>query len=91
MICDGKSDAAVSDVIQVLPAALRAAQTCRYLVYSEVDFEVFCPAWATRFTDGGEIWRGGGDRLSPPPCHISPPSVQRQGCRTPIIEIFTQI
>ena len=31
--------------------------------------------------------------MSPPPCQISPPSVQRQGCRTPKIEIeiFTQI
>jgi len=27
----------------------------------------------------------------PPPCQISPPSVQRQGCRTPKTEIFTQI
>jgi len=27
-------------------------------------------------TDGGKIWRGGGDR-SPPPRQISPPSVQR--------------
>jgi len=26
-----------------LPAALRAAQICRYLVYSEADFEVFGP------------------------------------------------
>jgi len=26
-----------------LPAALRAAQTCRYLIYSEADFEVFRP------------------------------------------------
>ena len=38
----------------------------------------------------GEIWHGGGD-LRSPPCQISPPSVQRQGCRTPKIEIFTQI
>ena len=45
----------------LLPAALRAAQTCRYLVYSEADFEVFRPAGATRCTDGGEIWHGGGD------------------------------
>ena len=44
-----------------LPAALRTAQTCRYLVYSEADFEVFRPAGATRCTDGGEIWHGGGD------------------------------
>ena len=34
-----------------LPAALRAAQTCRYLVYSEADFEVFRPAGATSCTD----------------------------------------
>jgi len=38
-----------------LPAALRAAQTCRYFVSSEADFEVFRPAGATRCTDGGEI------------------------------------
>ena len=47
-----------------LPAALSAAQICRYLVYSEADFEVFRPAGATRCTDGGEIWHGGGDRRS---------------------------
>ena len=41
-----------------LPAALRAAQICRYLVYSEADFEVFRPAGATRCTDGDEIWHG---------------------------------
>ena len=41
-----------------LPAALREAQTCRYLVYSEANFEVFRPAGATRCTDGGEIWHG---------------------------------
>jgi len=43
-----------------LTAALRAAQICRYLVYSEADFEGFRPAGATRCTDGGEIWHGGG-------------------------------
>jgi len=55
----------------LLPAALR---TCKALVvnYSEADFEVFHPAGATHCTDGGEIWRGGGDRRSPPPCQISP-------------------
>jgi len=35
-------------------------QTCRYLVYSEANFEVFRPAGAIRCTDGGEIWHGGG-------------------------------
>jgi len=44
---------------QFLPAALRAAQACRYLIYSEADFEIFCPAGATRCTNGGEIWHGG--------------------------------
>ena len=51
----------------LLPAALRAVQICRYLVYSEADFEFFCPAGATRCNDGGEIWHGGGDLRSPPP------------------------
>jgi len=46
-----------------LPAALRATQACRYLIYSEADFEVFRPAGATRCTDWGEIWRGGGPLL----------------------------
>ena len=41
-----------------LSAALREAQICRYLVYSEADFEVFRPAGATRCTDWGEIWHG---------------------------------
>ena len=46
-------------IIMLLPAALRGAQICRYLVYSEADFEVFRPAGATRCTNGGEIWQGG--------------------------------
>jgi len=54
-----------------------------YLIYPEADFEGFRPAGATRCTDGGEIWHGGGDRRSPPSCQISPPSVPRQGYRTP--------
>ena len=36
----------------LLPAALRAAQACRYLIYTEADFEVFRPAGATRCDDG---------------------------------------
>ena len=61
-----------------LTAALRAAQICRYLVYSEADFEVFRPAGATRCTDGGEMWHGGGDRgllhakFHPHRCNESP-------------------
>ena len=50
-----------------LPAAFREAQICRYLVYSEADFEVFRPAGATRCTDGVEIWHGGGDLRSEGP------------------------
>jgi len=45
-------------LVSLLPAALRAAQICQYLVYSEADSEVFRPAGATRCTDGGEIWHG---------------------------------
>ena len=55
------------DSWSLLPAALREAQTCRYLVYSEANFEVFRPAGATRCTDGGEIWHGGGDLPSSMP------------------------
>jgi len=72
----------------LLPAALRAAQICRYLVHSEADFEVFRPAGATRCTDAGEIWHVGGDQRSPRPCQISPPSVQRYGCRTPKLKFL---
>ena len=35
----------------------------RYLIYSDADFEVFRPTGATRCTDGGEIWHGGGNLL----------------------------
>ena len=38
----------------------------RFLIYPEADFEVFRPARATHFTDGGEIWHGGGVRAK---CH----------------------
>jgi len=71
----------------LLPAALHEAQTCRYLVYSEADFEVFRPAGATRCTDGGEIWHGG------PLLHAKfhPHRCNDKGGRTPKIEIFTQI
>jgi len=62
----------------------------RNLIYSEADFEVFRAAGAIRCTDGGEIRHGGGDQ-SPLPCQLPPPSVQRQGCTTPKIEIFAQI
>jgi len=65
----------------LLPATLRAAQACRYLIYSEADFEVFRPAGATRCTDWGEIWHGMEEPSSMPKNFT--PSVQRQGCRTP--------
>jgi len=42
----------------------------RYLIYSDADFELFCPTEATRSTDGDEIWHGGGEQRSPPPCQI---------------------
>ena len=71
-----------------LPAALRAAQTCRYFVYSEADFEVFRPAGVTRCTDGGEIWHGGGDRRSPPPCQISPHRCNDKGVGPPKLKFL---
>ena len=63
------------------------AQACPYLVYSEADFEVFRPAGATRCTDGVKFGTEEGTEVP----NVTPSSVQRQGCRTPKIEIFTQI
>jgi len=37
------SDETLTATYSFLPAALRAAQTCRYLIYSEADFDVFAP------------------------------------------------
>ena len=37
------SDETLTATYSFLLAALRAAQTCRYLIYSEADFEVFTP------------------------------------------------
>jgi len=37
----------------------------RYLSYSEADFEDFRPSGATRCTDWGESWPGGGDPKVP--------------------------
>jgi len=48
----------------VITGSIARSATRRYLIYSEADFEVFRPAGATRCTDWGEIWPGGGDRRS---------------------------
>ena len=71
--------------IYLLPAALREAQTCRYVVYSEANFEVFRPAGATRCTDGGEIWHGGvRAKFHPHRCND-------KGVGPPKLKFFTQI
>jgi len=58
-----------------MPAALRAAQTCRYLVYSEANFEVFRP-------DGGEVWHGGGDLHA---------KFHTHRCRTPKLKFYSDM
>jgi len=58
-------------------------QLCRYCFYSWANFLVFRPAGATRCTDQGEIWHGGADLRSAPPCQISPWSVQGWGFTAP--------
>ena len=40
---------------------------------------------------GGEIWHGGGDRMPPPPYQISPPSAQRQRCRTQNLNFYSDL
>jgi len=46
----------------VITGSIARSAKRQYLSYSEADFEVFRPAGATRYTDGGDIWRGGGDQ-----------------------------
>jgi len=49
--------------LKIITGIIARSATCRYLSYSEADFEVFRPAGATRRTDGGEIWHAGGPIL----------------------------
>jgi len=46
--------------VEFFTGSIMRSATSRYLSYSEADFEVFRPAEATRCTDGGEMWHGGG-------------------------------
>ena len=62
------------------------AAALQYCFYSRADFRVFRPAGATRCTDQCEIWQGGADRRSAPPCQISPWSVQGWGFTAPETE-----
>jgi len=62
----------ITIVRDAITGSIACNAKCRYLSYSEGDFEVFCPAGATRCTDGVEMWH----LRSTPPCQISTPSVQ---------------
>jgi len=64
---------------QFFTGSIARSTTRRHLSYSKADFEVFRPA--TRCTDGGEIWHGGGDRakFQPHRCNnkgIGPPKLK---------------
>jgi len=50
---------AVGEIAQLIIGSIARTAKRRHLSYSEVHFGVFRPAWATRYTDKGEIWRGG--------------------------------
>ena len=75
----------------VITGSIAQSATCRYLIYSETDFEVFRPAGrhvapiGVKFAveEGTE-----GHLRFPPPHQISPQSVQRLGYRSPKTEIF---
>ena len=54
---------AVGEIAQLIIGSIARTAKRRHLSYSEADFGVFRPAWATRYTDKGEIWRGGGALL----------------------------
>jgi len=40
----------------LVTGSIARSATCRYLIYSEANFDVFRPAGVTRCTDWGEIW-----------------------------------
>jgi len=51
----------------IITGSITRSATRWYLIYSEADFEVFRPTGATRCTDWGEIWHGGGSPLHAKP------------------------
>jgi len=69
--------------ISVFTGSIAQSANCQYLIYSEADFEVFCPAGATRCTDGVKFGMEEGTPKVPSSMPNFTPSVQRQGCRTP--------
>jgi len=81
----GRSSCLYNGLSTLITGSIARSAMRWYLIYSEADFEVSCPAGATRCTDWGEIW--------PPLCQTSPQSVQRLGYRSPKnkTEIFTEI
>ena len=64
-------------IFYFLTGSIARSAKCRLFNLLRGRFWGFSPRKATRCTDGGEIWHGGGDLRSPFPCQISPPSVQR--------------
>jgi len=52
-------------LLLLITGSIARSATRRYLIYSEADFEVFRPTGATRCTDWGEIWHGGGSSSMP--------------------------
>jgi len=66
-IASAKAEGCYVLVVLFITGSIAQSATCRYLIYSEADFKVFRPAGATRCTDLGEIWHGGGDLPSSVP------------------------
>jgi len=65
-VCESYSKPKVGRFLRhgVLTGNIALSATRWYLSYSEADFEVSCTAEATRCTDLGEIWHGGGTKGS---------------------------
>ena len=77
----GGSIVIMNDYVLLITGSIARRATCRYLIYSEADFEVFRPAGATHCTDwapkfhpqfGGEIWHRGGDQKLPSMPNFTP-------------------
>ena len=70
----------------VITGRICRRQLCRYFVYSRADFGVFRPTGATRYTDQGQIWRGGADNILPAKFDLD--RFRGGGCKTEKIRIL---
>jgi len=76
---------------RLFTGSIARSANCRYLIYSEADFEIFRPAGATRCTHRGEIWQWGGGTGGPLRRAKFHPMGATTSVYSPKTEIFTHL